>query len=266
MSQIEFIPARSTHAITGAMFACEMAAPVSSDVIQLLIEKYEAQPKIKEFLNRKSEDKGFSFVIDNQEAHVEQPGGVVGVSFERYNQDGFVEWALSLRGNLLLVSCNAYTRWSEISPEALSLLRWGLDCISPLAIGVASYGLQYQDEFLWPGPAVGMDSASFFAAGSDFLPSHFLSKKGMWHNYSGWFEDAVEPSLGARLVNMNIAFVQRDTNGLAQLVMSHKAIYSDHKDAPADPEALFNVLHEEHKSLLDKLLATSIKEKIKLGS
>lgn len=268
MANHEFIPARSTHAITGVALACEMAVPVSSVIIKALADQYESSAEVKGFLPRKSEDQGFTFALDNKTARIEQPGGLMGVSFERFSPDGTLEWSLSLRGNLLLVSCNVYTRWSEVFPEAVQLLRWGLEAISPVGIGVVAYGLQYQDEFIWPDDPSSMDSTLLFADETDFMPRHFLGKKGMWHNYSGWFDEAVTPVPGVRLVNMNVAFIQRESNGIAngiaQLVVSHKGIYKDHKDAPSDPSLLFDALHNEHKVLLSKLLTEQIKQKIKL--
>ncbi len=263
MTAHDFIPARSTNSIIGAAFACEMTAPLSTEIIDTVIKAYESASDIRQFLPAKMEERGLKIDIGHQTAQMEPPGALMGVRFERYSPDGRPEWSLSFRANVAVVLCNSYTRWQEVAPQAMQLLKWGMQTISSYEVGLTAIGLEYQDEYVWQGDLQKMDATPLFSKSNGILPESLLTRKGLWHNYSGWFEEAAESVPGRRLVNVNVALVQRADKGVAQVVFSHKGIFPDASEAPTDPTNLFNALHKEHKQLFGRLMADPIKLKIR---
>lgn len=266
MPNSQFIPSRSTHAIVGTAFACELAAPVSTEIVTDFVRRYDADEDLKSQLPAKSEERGFRIELGLHVGQVGQDGGLLGARFERYSPDGIIEWSLSLRGALLLVSCNAYSRWSDVFPQATQLLQWALDAMSAFGVGITAVGLEYQDEFNWQGDIEQMNPTELFRSDTDVLPAQMLARRGLWHNYAGWFEDSPAQVKCRRLVNVNVAFVQRENRGVAQVTCSHKGLVSDLAAEAAEiPIAsLLDELHTEHKQLVGRLLADPIKQRINL--
>lgn len=263
------LPAKSEHAVQAVVFVCELAAAISPEAVLRVIEHYDKSSGLREAFPRKAELRGVAISITaGTGVGVQNRGDVVGVVFDRIAPDGNVEIAISIQGNTLSFTCNTYSRWSQVSQQAIKLLS-EFACFVLPDPGVAVLGLQYVDEFYVTGKVQAFRPSMLFAPDGALIPPFFHEKEGPWHNHLGWFEPIGNE--GARMLNnVNISVVAQPERMVVQIVGAHRLIrampISSIDELAKTIEIEFDVLHRRNKDLLGELLVDKAKSSIHLDS
>lgn len=259
------IPAKSEHAIQSAVFVCELGANISTEIARKALHYYDTSTGIKKLFPEKHEGRGFSIALSPAGIGVQNASDVDAVTFRRVDPDGMIEIALALEKNLISFTCNRYSRWKIVSPEAFGLLMEFINFIFPKP-GISTIGLQYVDEFFVAGELTAFRPSMLFSESGEFLPPHILGREGPWHNHSGWFGQ--NEGSDRILNNININVLPQGAKYVVQIISAHRCILSQpitsQTAAQGEVPARFELLHSRHKALLKKLLNDDAKRAIHL--
>lgn len=213
----------------------------------------------------------FALRDDGQHAN-SFPGGL-GVSFERIQPNGDVEWRLRGEGNTLLVNCLKYTRWQEIWPFASELMRGAVEIVGADKLVIAGNLLQYVDVFDWVGPEDEYDVFQLLDWESEYVPRSVHSYGHVWHIHQGWFTPVERPVPGRLLQKAHFDAGPRTKNGrLTVKLDTHlRTDFGDHISAStfqnevSPLEASFMEMHDRNKSVIRSFLTKKVCVDIGLG-
>ncbi|MEQ1601027.1 MAG: TIGR04255 family protein [Methylophilaceae bacterium] len=259
-------PVKGVHAVQSVAFVLELSAPVLASQIKAAIASYESSDRLRTLFPSKQENRGTTIAINDGGVAVKQNQEIDSVTFQRLSLDGSLEVALTIQANNISYACNRYTRWKEVSQQALSLLREFVKYVFP-ELSVTVIGLQYIDEFLITGE---VDSffPSMILRENQRVPKALLMQKDGWHSHSGWFESSKDND--KMLTNLNFNMVPQSENSVFQIVTVHREIkHIPIKSFDALVVAVdsdFEKLHQRNISVLREVLNEDTQNLINLGS
>lgn len=257
------IPAKSEHAVVGAVFVLELAARISEEKIKAIATAYRDRDDLKVLLPKLSRSENFSMRV-TPGAATRPTSGSRSLRLERFAPDGNPVLELSVGGEAVMFTSNDYQRWSIDWPQAREVFTWLVPYLTP-APGIRVFGLQYVDEFYINGEVNAFRGEMLFKDG--LLPTQLLTKEGRWHCHTGWFDPG--PQGGERLLtNANINVLARGDRHVVQITTAQRFIQAAAiQDAHAAGNRIanaFDELHVWHKQVLRRLLTTQAQESIHL--
>lgn len=268
MSEIAglLVPSKGRHAVQQFTLAAEFLAQLSPEDLAEVSKHYEKSEGIKKWFSRKTEERGVAISVSGGTIDVKNTNDLTAVNYERIVADGTVEWSLSVKRESIFIVCRSYTRWKEISTQALALLTDTLKALPTHMIGVA--GLQYVDEFFWNGEKEEFRAHLIFDQGSPLLPPSAFRQTRLWHNHSGWFDTISDPQPCKTLTNVNVNVLEQPNRLVIQVITVHKATLSLHVAASqiGNLTPIYEKLHEENKAQLGLLLNETARKLIVLDT
>lgn len=261
-------PINSEHAVKSVSFICELGANLSSEKIQEVISHYDHSDGLRNLFHKKTEGRETSISLSPNGIDVSNKSGQINqVVLERIGERGEVEFALAIRNNVINFNSNLYSRWANVSNDAVALLNEFTGLVLPDP-GISVFGLQYVDEFIVTGEINSFRPQMLFKLNNHILPSHIANMAGPWHNHTGWFDDATLAQ-DKILHNLNINVVPQHEKLVIQIIGAHRYILSapssSASDIRADMTNKFLILHEKNKDLLRGLLNETACAEIHLG-
>lgn len=265
------IAARSTHAVQAASFVLELPAQISIDIAQNAIKHYENSPFLKELFPVKSENQAVSIDLTGEQGNVKHTSSIDGFTLQRVSpEDGSIEFSFVMQTNQVIFTCNKYSRWNDVSSQALTLFGEFLSFICPIP-GIAVVGLQYVDEFFITGNKEEFKPSIIFSPNNSRLPSSLLNANGFWHNHSGWFgHGPLTTTTDDRVLNnLNISvYPQLPDRDAVQFITAHRLMLktpiSDKNKLVESLPVTFEMLHSANKDLFREILNQETLESIKL--
>lgn len=258
-------PVGGKHAIEVMAIGIEWASQLDAVALHQLEAVYNASPTISSFLPVVTPVRSLVFQLGIASSAVadDQSGGF---DARQVNPEGNVLWSLSIRPDFLACNCMEYDRWSNIKPQAISLL-------SPLLIAalnggnkIKAIGLQYQDAFNISGSINSELLQILFREDSRMLPRHVFEMQSLWHSHQGWF--SISPRNQRVLNNVNLDLIGEYPNHVVRIQGQHRvfSITSDGKESLPmwleDIEQILNFLHAQNIDVLKGILSQSILKKI----
>jgi uncharacterized protein (TIGR04255 family) len=209
------------------------------------------------------------------------PGPLV---FFRTNSAGQKEWQLAIVNSQILVTCQTYTRWSEVWRTAQRLMVLALRRLDP-ANTLQEIGMQVVDKFVYDQrPGDGEYSITdVFRPDCPYLTPHSFESGTHWHVYQGWFENA--PLFNreeARLLHQ-VHLSSGDQQPLQQLIatLDHRAVVrvltpdsvtlarllegGDDHSTPA-LESIYGAMHSCNKRVVAQCLSAENSARVQLGA
>lgn len=263
------VPINSEHAVKSVSFVCELGANLSSEKIQGIIAHYDNSVGLRNLFHKKTEGRETSISISPNGVDVTNTSGQINqVLLERIGERGDIEYALAIQNNVINFSSNLYSRWANVSNEAVALLNEFTGLVLPDP-GISVFGLQYVDEFIVTGEIKSFRPHMLFDFNNKILPSNICNMNGPWHNHTGWFDD--DPALvhDKILHNLNINVVPQHEKIVIQIIGAHRYILSapnSGTDIRTEMAKKFFILHEKNKALLLALLNKTACAEIHLGN
>lgn len=258
-------PAGGKHAIEVMAIGVEWATPLGDDDLQELEAVYRSTPAMAEFLPSLMPVRALVFQVGLPGSFVpEDRSG--GFDIRKFDPNGSVLWALSVRPELISCNCTAYDRWATVKPRAIDLLHPFLATAMDCGRQIKAVGLQYQDAFSIEG---GIDNAvlrSLFRQDSSWLPPHLLEKPSLWHSHQGWF--SISPKNRRVLNNVNLDFLEQTPNHLVRINGQHRVFSMTHDGKESLPiqqgdlEQVLDFLHAQNKEVLSGILSVEMLNRI----
>ncbi|MGZ8256428.1 MAG: TIGR04255 family protein [Gallionella sp.] len=245
-------PISEKHAIDVASFIVVFERPFETHIIESL-------PGLHERL--KADYPSFSptttLQVNITENAINQNiGTVAGGVLQNIREDGRPIWTLRIEGNTIIVSCNDYKRWGDISAKALAHIGAAIAFVKNDGNAVSSLIHQIVDRFVTVNKDE-YDIKQVFNSQSSYLTGQALKAGKFWHIFQGWFDEKQE--LGGKLLNvLNLSTADNPAN--ITTTIDH-AVHLRFELSKAIEELddkfirkTFDALHETNKSIIKNLL------------
>lgn len=234
----------------------EWMEQVESDQLSAAADAFRSNAEAFKFLSTEKRLPAFQLRIENDVASLDPPGQAFVLDFVRVGQGEKIEWALSLRPDLLSFTCSSYERWAQFKPLAIQIL----SACAPSILksnSIKAIGLQYSDAFKWTSQEYSVFS-EVLRADSNLLPASVHSRKSLWHSHNGWFS---EGSKNRRLLNLvNVDTGKEDASLFLRIHGQHRLLPARFEDAGPtsigldELPAILDELHRFNKLALQAVL------------
>lgn len=262
-----FEPAGISHAITEVVFGLAFERPFAPEEIVAVLN---AQDKFKDRLPGVNRMSSFPIFIQGHQIGDQNAG----IAFDRYNSAGGLEQRLRIEGNAIHVNSLTYSRWDEVSRDALALIS---ECMS-IAIQsknhVKGVLLQYVDLFQWNGDIEEYSLSELFNKKSSFYPGSIFGKGPFWHLHQGWFRTKSLPTKGKMLERLTTDGVLNEQGQPLVKIDCYLGLDIDTGAASNDLSLkrgdeisvidLFDYLHEQNKIIVKSCLTDEMNNRIGL--
>lgn len=247
-------PISEKHAIDVASFIVVFEYPFDANIISSLPGLHERlKADYPTFNLTKTMEVSITDSVVDKKLDVTS-GGVL----QNLLPDGRPSWTLRVEGNAIVVSCNEYKRWGDISSKALNHIKAAMDFVNDDNNAVSSLIHQTVDRFV----TVNKDEyniSQVFNIQSPFLTGQALKAGKFWHVFQGWFED--KQSFDGKLLNvLNLSTAENPANTAITTTIDHAAhlrFLSPKAIEEFDDKFIrkaFDELHECNKSIIKQLL------------
>ena len=258
-------PSNDNNAIKVIAFVLEFQQEIDESTVDKLRVFYQNNAEIKKDLPREQLLHTMMIQMEGQQ-QVSNKQVVGGVAFDSLLANGSQEWSLSVRGNVVVVTCGRYTRWDQVWNQAKSYFSAVLPLLSDKTFKFIT--LEYVDEFFISNHNSEWKK-ELFNLESKYLPSNIHDLDGFWHSHHGFHLHEVQPVEQRVLNNIDIDYIS-DPGGHKLLIRTqHKselleAINYSENFMDETVDKIMNNNHTFNKELMVNLLSTEIQSKIKL--
>lgn len=259
-----FSPKNGDHAIVEAVFGLAFSRPFTPAEIDRIISRRELW---RDELPKMARTSQFDIIVGEGPVTIPPPGGG-GVTFERVNPDGTLNWRLRVDQSVILVNCLEYTRWSDVWPRAKRYFEEVCRAADATDLRLTSLLLQYVDVFGWDGDPEDYDASMLVDASTGFVPSSVLKRGSFWHLHQGWFDQV---PAGRRLERVHIDAVHDENDrpivkidSFLQLSMTEQRNVVTYFD-DATLETIFSELHLRGKQLFREIIRDEVCQEIGLN-
>jgi len=247
-------PISEKHAIDVASFIVVFERPFEARMIESLPGLHE---RLKTEYPTFNLTKTMEVNVTGNE--VSQKIGVAsGGLMQKLNDDGRPAWTLRIERNSIVVLCNQYERWEDVSSKAIDHIKAAIAFLNSDNNAFVSLIHQIVDRFVTADKDE-YDIRQVFNTQSPYLTNQVLNSGKLWHVYQGWFETKQE--FRGQLLNvLNLSTSENPTNLSITTSVDHAAHLRF--DLPKAIEDLddqfirkaFNELHETNKYIIRNLL------------
>ncbi len=270
-----FVPKSGKHAIAEVVFGLVLNRPFDPSQIDILVKNHH---RWKEHLPRVSRGGGVQLMFGSgfPPPQIQVPMES-GVSFERVNPDGTLNWRLKIEQNTIFVNCLDYTRWTEIWGMAREYLALVVSLTGSEA-HLASALLQYIDVFEWDQSVETFDINELLRVGNEYIPASMDGRGHLFHLHQGWYSPM---ETARRLTRVHVDGVEElefagdpsNPNRVSPIVKidtylqdqlnEHMPIMSAFDSGWIDSS--FSEMHDENKNLLRAFLTNELCGRIGLN-
>ena len=250
-------PSTGKHAIDVMALAVEWSHPLKADELISIAQSARKNETLMAFLPTEKRFPGFEVKIEEQAASVVSSNVEI-VDFIQNSPDGHQTWALSLRPEFFSCACSLYTRWAEIKPQTLKILKTVASAVNTSNSKIKAFGLQYSDTFKCKKED-GLLLNELIRKNSSIIPSSALRRKSLWHSHNGWYSNCES---GHRVLNIfNIELVEDNELLILKINGQHRIQAIEfqtgtNKELELDSiETFADQLHIENKLALQNLLS-----------
>jgi len=248
------IPISEKHAIDVASFIVVFERPFESSIINSLPGLHEClKADYPTFNLTNTMEVSITGDTLNQKVGITS-GGVL----QNLLPDGRPSWSLRVEGNVIVVECNEYKRWGDVSSKALNHLKTAINFVNDDNNAISSLIHQIVDRFVTINRS-DYEISQVFNTKSPYLTEQALKSGLFWHVFQGWFED--KPELGNKLLNvLNISTSESPASPAITTTIDHAAhLRFPHSKAikEFDDKVIrkaFDDLHECNKAIMKNLL------------
>lgn len=247
-------PISEKHAIDVASFIVVFEHPFEANIIGSLPGLHERLKSDYPIFNLTK-----SMEINVTGSEISQNIGVSsGGLLQNLHPDGRPIWTLRVESNTIVVSCNDYKRWGDISTKALGHIMAAIAFVNDDNNAVSSLIHQIVDRFVTANKDE-YNISQVFNTHSPYLTGQALQADKFWHVFQGWFEDKQE--FGGKLLNvLNLSTAENPANFAITTTIDHAAHlrFSSSKAIGEFNDQFirkaFDELHESNKSIIRQLL------------
>ncbi len=244
------------HAIEVMALAIEWSSPVDGDTLSESVTSFLQNSDLSARLPVVRRFPAFEVRIEDQSASVVQ-NNIEVVDFVQTNPDGSMAWTLSLRPEFFSCSCAAYTRWANVKPVLVELLKHVASIPAKKGARIGAIGLQYGDTFRWAKDD--KDALSdLLRKDSGVFPANVLQYTNLWHSHNGWYS---EDKVGNRVLNLvNLDLTDEGEQRALRVNGQHRlqsVRFSDNQPIEISLDEIEDVadaLHIENKRALQSVL------------
>lgn len=269
MDNARIQPVGGNHAIEVMAIGVEWAIPPLDDAqIVSLQAVYEANADIKAFLPTLAPVQEFVFQAGLEGNAQPEPKNVMppqftarngGFDLQRFDTNGKVAWAASIRPQFISVNCTVYDRWQNVKPQALAILHPFVEAAIAKGAKINVIGLQYQDAFRLLDGMSPATSGELFRRDGKYLPLHLFDQPSLWHCHQGWFSNTPDE----RRVLNNVATEVADLNGthFARIGGQHRVFATSADGLTPKPitsseiDQILQCLHGENINAINAILS-----------
>jgi uncharacterized protein (TIGR04255 family) len=271
MALDDLAPCSGAHAVQSAVFAIEWSNPLPQDALSHIRAAYDQSKELKRQFSAAPQEQRILSVLIDQAAGAVSPqtvssgGECIGYKFTK--QSGISpSRTLQITKDSCLYIVQDYTRWKSVVSDVLRAYSELSEYLvkSP----VAALGLQYTDVFHWRADPEQLELAEVLNIESGLIPASALARKGLWHSHHGYLDDKLEPADHSVLENINVDIVDNGGQRSIAIVTSHQArlrrLLYDAESLSSSLQSFYEYLHNQNKVILERLLTSEVKRKIKL--
>lgn len=211
------MPISEKHAIDVASFIVVFEHPFDANIIGSLSGLHERLKADYPTFNLTN-----TMEVSITDSGIDQKVGVTsGGVLQNLLPDGRPNWTLRVAGNAIVVSCNEYKRWEDISSKALEHIKVAIAFVRDDSNAVSSLIHQIVDRFVTVNKEE-YDISQVFNTQSPYLTGQALKAGKFWHVFQGWFEE--RPSFDGKLLNvLNLGTAENPANTAITTTIDHAA-------------------------------------------
>lgn len=248
------VPINSTNAIDAAAFAVVFDRSFTDqEQNKFLVLQKTFEKELPNF----SRGAVFGAKFENNKI-INQESKEVGVKLQRIEPNGKVGWSLHVMEDQIVISCNAYDRWSKVWGKVDKYLKSTVDLLNLDTISVSAIVLQYVDRFT-ENSNVKYSAHNVFDDKTKFLTPHSCDVGKLWHVHQGWFEDKAEKEKILHVLNLGTT---EDSKKILTTINHSLQLQFLDESKPAkkifnsknEYQKTFVDLHEKNKKILRELL------------
>ncbi len=257
-------PYNEKNAIKSAAFALEFDKEFDENILNAIKKLYLKETQFQEEFPKEESIQTVKMRMGTniQEISTLQLGGL---SYTKSSADSF-EWRLLIQGNIVSITCSAYTRWDEV---------WGFskryfEKILPLLKDnkLTKIILEYLDEFNINNLSENKWLGELFKDTSPYMPQFVYEMKEPWHTHNGFISKR-DNRQTINLVNMN--FLLNNVGSATLLMQTQHAsslfaplTLNTEKNEIDTIETTMKVSHEFNKEMLREHLSQTMLDQIGL--
>jgi len=255
-------PAKPDHSINEVAFVLNFSQPLSENNLSSL---KQLEDQLKDALPKMDLHEGAGIQIMPDGQMVPQASKLLSIAFRHFNNKGDFDWALRAEGNLIAVNCLDYKDgWKQIWPKVHEFLKTAAHKLISTENPIESLALQYIDRFIYEGQIEWYKTSTIFDVDSVYLNKKVSTAGPFWHIHQGWFDN--KKDLSSRILNrLNITATLADkehhttidhcgTIQFKKKIVNYKTLFDDSINGNIAIDYYFNLLHDENKQVLRKLL------------
>jgi uncharacterized protein (TIGR04255 family) len=271
-TDVSFEPKKREHAIVESVCGLLLTRNLIPAEIEALVAAHD---QWRDDLPRLARTGVFQIVVGDGGATqtLVPPGG--GVSFDRVNPDGTLDWRLRADDAALFVNCLSYTGWAEVWPRTRRYLQQACDVAVRPENMLRGAIMEYIDVFEWVDEAERYELDLLFDRDSAYVPNSVWGKGALWHLHQGWFRTDNLPVKGRMLERIHLDGVIDDTSHRPTVRMSTYLSLEfespiGHHDffeaARGLADGIFGELHRLNKGLVGNYITKDMATRIKLNA
>lgn len=283
---LSFQPINDAHAIVELVFFFNFSSDFKNESLSKL--KVNLKNKHDKFIKDTPVYKLEHQVKINSQNNpsVDSKQTLSGFELESFDEDGSLDWGLSISDNKFLIHCLNYSTWEKVWKEAFSYISEVFETISDDdSFMISNFGLKYLDKFIYSKEIEDYSITDLFRSENDFITKNILESSNVWHCNSGWFEDlskefVIEDSYVFKCLNqLNVESnaSNKDSNEIIVTIdhgtfLIPKRVETDNQKYGIEVNKInkdyfkksFDLLHSKNKNILKRLLANNMCERINL--
>lgn len=268
MSIENLYPYAGDHAVQNAIFTLEWAEPLKVEAIHAA---KKLATKFKNVGLPHAAEHQFEFRIETRpiaagaQSNVPTPTAII---FASSATPGETSRSVTITRNHCLVTVPDYTRWDTVFAEVKKYFKIVFDEIGP-SRPISAINLQYYDIFTWRDEPENLNLREVFSQNA-YIPESIFEQTGLWHVHQGMLQKHSSPISHDQLDNLNVEFQDVNQQRVIQITGAHRAILRDPlwqvhlKNEPLMHD-IFGVLHTKNKTMLHRLLTSTMTDRINLS-
>jgi len=259
---MELVKAYSdTNAIKVIAFAIILEKELSLTELTRLIDRLKENETLKEFAENQIQHL-VSMVI-GQPNIPKQESSIGGILFNQ-KENNRVTWSLIVNKDSIIITCYNYSRWNNISVEALRYI----DIVfKELDNNISQITLEYLDEFEVLNNTLNWKE-SLFKHSCNYITPNIYHLNDFWHISQGYFIE-LEDLEDKILDTVDINYFSDETDNFKNKVnirIQHRLQYiTPFSYNQENLKTYFNKIHNHSRNLFFKIIHNDIKDKLNTG-
>ncbi len=268
-----FEPINKAHAIVEmVIFFGFPAGPETEDVVNEIIT---IKDSLKDDFPNSNLNQGYRLNVGE-----EKVDRIPGAELTHHRKgDGHPDWLIRISANSFSVHCLDYTRWDDVWKKSYKYISTAFKTIESIDLPLTEIGLKYVDRFKYLGNSNDYKIEELLRTDSGLIFDRAFSSGRRWHSHVGWFD--THGFNGEEILNQlkldSTIFQQPEPDATFVLIDHTTSLRAQDRDmlnkykqtVPTQGgvlDSLIQFMHNNNKTVMQKILQKDIAGRIKLAS